>query len=134
MLDNDVEAVGGFRIDQVATQVEKAFPFLPNVVLMHFGSNDAVQDYDVAHAHERLGALIDRVFSAIPGVTVVVSTLIPSLDATVESRIQVINSNIPAMVQSRVDQGKKVQLVDMHDGLITAADHFDSLHPNDGRS
>lgn len=133
MLDNDVEAVGGFRIDQVAVQAEKALPWLPNVVLMHFGNNDGIQDYDVAHAHERLGALIDRVISAIPGVTVIVSTLFLCTDPVFEARIQVLNANIPGMVKTRVNQGKKVQLIDMHDDTFTTSDHFDSIHPNDGK-
>lgn len=132
MLDNDVEAVGGMRIDEVAVQAENALPWLPNVVLMHFGNNDAIQDYDFAHAHERLGALIDRILRAVPGVTIMVATLISSTDPVVQARMDVINANIPGMVQSRVNKGKKVQLVNMN-GLLTADDHYDSIHPNDGK-
>lgn len=135
MLDNDVEAVGGLRIDEIALLMEDSLPWLPNLVLMHFGSNDATQNHDVSTAHERLGALIDRVVHAVAGVTVIVSTLIPSTNPTWEANIDIINANMPAMVETRVNQGKKVQLVDMHSGYITSADiSDDNLHPTDGKN
>jgi len=56
--------------------------------------------------------------SAVPGTVVLVSTLIPNLNAATEANIEIINANIPAMVQSRVDAGAYIQLVDMHDGKL----------------
>jgi lysophospholipase L1-like esterase len=135
MVDDDVEGHPGFRIDQVAEAAENALPFLPNLVIMHVGTNDAVQDYELDTAAERFGALIDRVLSAIPGVVVLVSTIIVNLNAGFEANIETINSQIPAMVAERANAGKYVYLVDMHDGYITTSDIHtsDKTHPTDGK-
>jgi hypothetical protein len=75
-----------------------------------------LQNYEVSTAHERLGSLLDRILSAVPGTVILVSTLIPNTDAPTEANIEIINSNIQAMVQSRVAAGSLIQLVDMHNG------------------
>ena len=48
-------------------------------MLLHVGTNDMVQDKDVANAPARLTTLIDRLFAAIPGVTIIASTLLPKV-------------------------------------------------------
>lgn len=85
-------------------------------------------------AQDRLGVMIDRINSALPNTVVLVSTLIPNLDATANTNVNIINGAIPAMVQQRADAGALVYLVDMNDGYITAADitKSDGTHPTDG--
>ena len=98
------------------------------------GTNDAIQSYQVSTAQDRLGAMIDRINSALPNTVVLISTLIPNLNAVAEANIQTMNAALPAMVKLRTDAGALVYLVDMHNGYITDADltQSDGTHPTDG--
>lgn len=102
--------------------------------MWYLGTNDALQDYEVSTAQDRLGAVIDRINSALPNTVVLVSTMIPNLDAATEANIETINAAMPAMVKQRADAGALVYLADMHNGYITDADitQSDGTHPNDG--
>jgi hypothetical protein len=98
------------------------------------GTNDAIQNYEVSTSQDRLGAMLDRVHSALPETVVLVSTLIPNLNAATQANIDIMNAAIPAMVQQRADAGELVYLADMDNGYITDADitTSDGTHPTDG--
>lgn len=102
--------------------------------MWYLGTNDALQDYEVSTAQDRLGAVIDRINSALPNTVVLVSTMIPNLDAATEANIETINAAMPAMIKQRADAGALVYLADMHNGYITDSDitQSDGTHPNDG--
>ncbi|CZT02070.1 uncharacterized protein RAG0_09396 [Rhynchosporium agropyri] len=130
MVDNDVEAWGGFIIDQVAAKAENSIKFQPNIVLLHVGDNDMKLNFDVANAHNRLGTLVDRLFATIPGVTIIASTLLPS--SALAGREKIYNANLPGMVKSRQAAGKKILLVDMASSFFSLADiTSDGIHPTD---
>ena len=78
--------------------------------------------------------MIDRINIALPRTVVLVSTLIPNLNAAAEANIQTINAALPAMVKQRTDAGALVYLADMHNGYITDADltQSDGTHPTNG--
>ncbi|QMW26734.1 hypothetical protein G4B84_001979 [Aspergillus flavus NRRL3357] len=75
MNDNEVEATSGFRVDQVTQQAERPIPQQPNLILINAGTNDANQYHDttvdVYKTGERMGALLKRLFDAIPGTTII---------------------------------------------------------------
>jgi lysophospholipase L1-like esterase len=128
MIDNDVEGWPGARIDQVTEKAELSIPSQPNLVLLHVGTNDMLQDFNVSTAHLRLGALIDHLFDTIPGVTVICSTLLPNLNAAAETNAQFFNSKIPGLVTERQKAGKKILQADFSSfsaSLIGA----DGTHP-----
>ncbi len=135
--DPDHEGHSGKRIDEVATYLTTALPnYQPNIVTLHIGTNDMLQDYELSTAPTRLGSMIDQIISALPGVTVVVAQLIPntgvvaSSGVTIQSRVDAYNSAIPGVVQTRVNAGKHVYMVSM--STLTASDLSDGTHPNDG--
>ncbi|KAH8820735.1 SGNH hydrolase-type esterase domain-containing protein [Xylogone sp. PMI_703] len=132
MSDNQVEATPGDRLDQIQVKARLSLqPFMPNLVIIHAGTNDCIQNFSTATAPERLGDLIDEVLGTVPGTVVLVSTLIPNKVASTEACIQVFNAALPSVVKERTDAGKPVYLVDMHSGIITTADLSDDTHPND---
>ena len=131
MFDPDNEGYYGYRIDQVASLITGELAlYQPNVVLLHIGTNDLGQNYQVSTASTRLASLIDQIVAADPNVTVLVAQLICNSDATVESRITAYNNQIPAIVQARANAGKHVYLVNM--GALTTDDLNGGLHPSDG--
>ncbi|WP_394846010.1 SGNH/GDSL hydrolase family protein [Pendulispora brunnea] len=129
--DIDNEGHSGWRIDQIAANIDGWLgTYKPQIVLLHIGTNDMNQNYNVATAPDRLSALIDQIANDVPGVTIVVAQIVPALDATINGRIVTFNNAIPGIVQNKVSQGKKVRLVDMYHALGNA-DLADTLHPND---
>ncbi|PBP15648.1 hypothetical protein BUE80_DR013629 [Diplocarpon rosae] len=130
MLDNDVEGWPGYTIDQVATKASLSIPLQPNLVLLNAGTNDCIQNLDITNAANRLGTLINTLFSSIPGVTVIASTLLPSVNY--DTRVQSVNSMIPAVVAALQAQGKKVLYVDFHSMSFSTDDIGpDGTHPTE---
>src|SRR5581483_5307003 len=126
--DHDHEGHSGWRIDQIdANIVGWLGTYHPHTVLLHIGTNDISQNYDLPNAPNRLSALIDHITNTLPSAEVFVAQIIPlSYDA---AQLQAFNAAIPGIVQSKVAAGKHVHLVDMYDALTTA-DLQDGVHPN----
>ena len=126
--DHDHEGHSGWRIDQIdANIVGWLNTYQPHTVLLHIGTNDISQNYDLPNAPNRLSALIDHITNTLPSAEVFVAQIIPlSYDA---AQLQAFNAAIPGIVQSKVAAGKHVHLVDQYDALTTA-DLQDGVHPN----
>lgn len=101
-------------------------------MLINAGTNDCVQNDAVDTAHERMGSLLDKLFSEIPGTTVVLSTLLVNADDDVDARVGVVNDGYRELVRSQRAAGNKVVLAEMNDGsYITREDLVeDGIHPN----
>ncbi|KAM0702010.1 hypothetical protein Q7P35_010920 [Cladosporium inversicolor] len=132
MADNECEGWPGFTISQVAVKAELSIPSKPNLVLLHVGTNDAVQNVDIQHAGDRLGSLIGRLFDAIPGVTIVASTLLPNANPKTQANVKIHNGQIPSVVQKRQANGKHIVQVDFSSSSFSLSDLSpDGTHPTD---
>ncbi|WP_433615815.1 AbfB domain-containing protein [Dactylosporangium sp. CA-139114] len=94
-------------------------------MLIHLGTNDVVQNYDLGNAPARLSALIDHVRTAAPGADVFVASIIPLADAGREAAANAFNATIPGIVAGK---GAKVHFVDMH-AALGPGDLADGVHP-----
>ncbi|GIM97388.1 cellulose binding domain-containing protein [Paractinoplanes toevensis] len=127
--DHDHEGHPGWRIDQIDANITGWLgATTPRTVLLHIGTNDILQNYNVSSAPNRLSTLIDHITAAAPNADVFVATIIPLSSASQESAARVFNAAIPGIVQSKVNAGKHVHLVDMH-AALTTADLIDGIHP-----
>lgn len=132
MADNECEGWPGYTIAQVAAKAELSIPSQPNLVLLHVGTNDAVQNLDIQHAGDRLGNLIDRLFDAIPGVTIIASTLLPNAIPKTQANVNIYNRKIPDVVQSRQANGKHIIYVGFSSSNFGLSDlSSDGTHPTD---
>ena len=130
--DHDHEGHSGWRIDQIdANIVGWLNAQQPHTVLLHIGTNDILQNDDVANAPNRLSALIDHITATAPTAEVFVATIIPIGLSGFEPNVDAFNAAIPGIVASKVSAGKHVHLVAMHSALTTA-DLQDGIHPNAG--
>ncbi|BCY11438.1 ricin-type beta-trefoil lectin domain protein [Actinoplanes sp. L3-i22] len=127
--DHDHEGHSGWRIDQLdANIVGWIQQANPRTILLHIGTNDIGQNYDVANAPARLGALIDKIRANAPQVQLFVAQITPTANAANEQKTQTFNAALPGLVAAK---GPLTHLVDMHSALTTA-DLADGLHPNAG--
>ncbi|MFI7630664.1 lectin [Microbispora rosea] len=127
--DHDHEGHPGWRIDQIDANINGWLRNSnPRTVLLHIGTNDVLQNYNVSGAPQRLSTLIDHITAAVPNADVFVATIIPLSNSGQESAARTFNAAIPGIVQSKVNSGKHVHLVDMHSKLTTG-DLIDGIHP-----
>jgi lysophospholipase L1-like esterase len=127
--DHDHEGHPGWRIDQVdANVVGWLNTYRPHTVLLHIGTNDILQNHDLATAPDRLSALIDRITTTAPDAEVFVAQITPLGWSDGDAAVNSFNAAIPGIVQAKVNAGKNVHLVDMHSAL-TVADLEDGVHP-----
>jgi len=130
--DHDHEGHPGWRIDQIdANIVGWLQSFTPHSVLLHIGTNDVLQNFNLSTAPTRLSTLIDHITNTAPTAEVFVAQITPLSNANQDAAARTFNSAIPGIVQSKVNAGKHVHLVDMHSALTTA-DLTDGIHPTAG--
>ena len=120
----------GYRIEDIANEVETWFGAQePDHILLMIGTNDILQNHQLPTAPGRLSALIDQITTFRPSADLVVSSLPPLSDPSLDVKVQQFNSTIPAIVEGKVNQGKSVSFVDVYPALTTA-DLRDGIHPN----
>ncbi|SNY24062.1 ricin-type beta-trefoil lectin domain protein [Paractinoplanes atraurantiacus] len=130
--DHDHEGHPGWRIDQIDANITRWVQATgPRTVLLHIGTNDILQNYNVGSAPSRLSTLIDHITAAAPAADVFVATLIPLASSGQEAAARTFNAALPGIVQSKVNSGRRVHLVDMH-AALTTADLIDGVHPTAG--
>jgi lysophospholipase L1-like esterase len=128
--DHDHEGHSGWRIDQIDANIAGWLrTYTPHTVLLHIGTNDVLQNHDVAGAPARLSGLIDHIVAAVPAAEVFVATIIPIANSGQEADARGFNAAVPGIVQSKAGAGEHVHLVDMH-AALTTADLADGVHPN----
>ncbi|KAJ6445943.1 carbohydrate esterase family 3 protein [Purpureocillium lavendulum] len=133
MVDNDNEGWSGFRIGQVEGKARASVPGIkPNLFTINAGTNDCAQGYDIDGAGARMGGMLDYLWGASPGSTVILSTLLLNLNATKEACVERVNEQFKTLAKDKATAGKRIVLVDMHasDGP-QKGDMADDTHPND---
>ena len=127
--DHDHEGHPGWRIDQIDANINGWLgSAAPRTVLLHIGTNDVLQNYNLAGAPGRLSTLIDHITATVPAADVFVATIIPLSSASQESAARTFNAAVPGIVQAKANAGKRVHLGDMH-AALTTADLIDGIHP-----
>ncbi len=125
--DDDHEGHPGWRIDQIAARAGGWLEtYRPEVVVVHLGTNDMIQNHDVATAPERLAALCDRILAVRPGIRIYVSSLVASSDPVVDARIDAFNARLPELLAGR----RGVVFVDQH-AAMDRRELTDNVHPTD---
>lgn len=132
MADPDNEGHGGWRIDQVAASADGFLAaYQPQVVLLNAGTNDTLQNYDLANAPARLRALVAQVVADRPDAVVVFSTLMPSRDAANNAEVEAFNAELPAIAADETAAGHRVYLADLNAAVTVDDIGSDGIHPTD---
>jgi hypothetical protein len=125
-----VEGWPGYTIDGdngIYNKADSSVPqYKPNVILLNAGTNDATGNIP-GGAGDRLERLVRMCLQKSPGVTIVLSTLLPN--AIAPDNVVDINAQYRALAAKLQLEGEKVQIAEMHDGFITLDDIWDGTHP-----
>ncbi len=134
--DGEHEGHGGALVTTVADQNQLP-PWLaatdPDVVLMHFGTNDVWSNRPTEAILAAYTTLVGQMRAQNPAVTVLVAQLIPMNPngcAECGARVQALNAAIPAWAASVATEQSRVVVVDQWTGFTTATDTYDGVHPN----
>jgi lysophospholipase L1-like esterase len=127
----DHEGHSGWRIDMIDANIEGWLDtYQPDIILLHIGTNDCIQNYQFDTIGDRLSALIDKITDRSPDAVLVVALITPLTNPTYDQRVQDYNALIPDLVAEKVAEGRMVTLVDMYDAGVTLTG--DGIHPNQG--
>jgi lysophospholipase L1-like esterase len=128
LADKNHEGHSGYRIDQIRRSIDGWIgSYQPDVVLLLIGTNDVLQDYQLAGAPNRLADLVDRVHALRPATKIFVSSLPPIATASDNSQADAYNAAIPTVVQARALAGRPIWFVNGNASL-TASDLADGVH------
>ena len=148
-VEQDHEGNHGDIITQVTTRAKASVrAWLPNVVLINAGTNDATGDgstVPVVGTGERMQKLINAIFAEVPNAVVVLSTLLPNLRVLgngkeAQVNVDIINDEFRRLYRTYVpiddktgeevpNPAFKVVLAEMA-GFIEPGDIWDKTHPN----
>lgn len=124
--DRNHQGHSGWRIDQIDANITTWLQNTPaDTILLHIGTNDMM---NASGAPARLSALLDKITTSAPEAHVFVATLVPL--SFNDAAVRGFNAAIPAIVQSKVDAGRNVHLVEEMYGALTMGDLADGVHPN----
>lgn len=130
MTNNENEGHNGKLITEIASYATDSLKLLPNLILLHAGTNDLNRPVDPEAAPERLGQLIDQIMTACPNSTLLVAKIVPSADPNTMKRIKIFNDAVENLSSKYQKAGTQLLVVEMTD-YVKVEDLFDSLHPND---
>ncbi|MFC7533385.1 SGNH/GDSL hydrolase family protein [Actinoplanes sp. GCM10030250] len=135
--DGENEGHGGFLVTNVASQ-NQLVGWLsasdPDVVLMHFGTNDAWSNLSTATILAAYTRLVEQMRVSNPRMKIIVAQIIPLNPPTCTDcgqRVVNLNAAIPAWAASLSTAASPITVVDQWTGFNTATDTYDGVHPND---
>ncbi len=135
--DGDNEGHGGALVTAVADQNQLPgwlSATHPDIVLMHFGTNDVWSNRATGTILAAYGKLVDQMRASNPNMRVLVAQIIPMNPSTCPEcaqRVVDLNNAIPGWASSKSTAQSPVTVVDQWTGFSTATDTSDGVHPND---
>ncbi|SDZ45532.1 GDSL-like Lipase/Acylhydrolase family protein [Micromonospora pattaloongensis] len=134
--DGDNEGHGGYLATTVANQNQLPgwlSATRPDIVLMHFGTNDVWSNIPPATILDAYGRLVDQMRASNPGMKILVARIIPMAPtncADCAQRVVALNNAIPAWAAGKTTAQSPITVVDQWAGFSTGADTYDGVHPN----
>ena len=131
--DNESESFSGYTLEQIAEKAAAAVPkYKPNLVLIDAGTNNCNRGGTVADLGRKMTALLEGIFAASKGASVVLATILANPDAKQDACRVDANRQYAALVEDLAAKGRKVVLADMRSAQApTTRDLADGRHPND---
>jgi lysophospholipase L1-like esterase len=135
--DGDNEGHGGYLATNIANQ--NLLPgwlsaTLPDVVVMHLGTNDVWSSIAPATILAAFSTLVAQMRASNPNMKILVAQILPmnpSTCADCASRVVAFNAAIPAWAAGISTAASPVTVVDQWTGFSDATDTYDGVHPND---
>jgi hypothetical protein len=105
---------------------------LPNVILLHVGTNNCIgaqDDATIERAGDDYIRLLDYLYDNSPDVTIIVSTLLPNADVFGNYYVDVLNKRI-RNIAIAMRRTRKMVLAEMAENYISLDELVDGTHPS----
>lgn len=124
-----------FTLDNILSQniAGTSIPNVPDMVLMHLGTNDLGHGHATSQIQADLGAVIDRFRASSPKVVVMLAQITPLDPGRVGawgSNVPALNAVIPGIAAGKSTADSPVLVVDQFTGFDAMQDTMDGAHPN----
>ncbi|GAA2601769.1 hypothetical protein GCM10010435_96380 [Winogradskya consettensis] len=135
--DGENEGHGGFLAASVAEQNQLPAwlsASSPDVVLMHFGTNDVWSNIPATTILAAFTKLVGQMRTQNPAMKIIVAQIIPmnpSSCTECAQRVVTLNAAIPAWAASLTTTASPITVVDQWTGFDTTTDTYDGVHPSD---
>ncbi len=128
--DPDHEGHSGWRIDQIDSIIEGVFDQEadPDIILLLIGTNDYGQNYDTAHATNRLESLVAKMAVYRPYAKIIVANLLVRGEPYNTQIQTTFNPYLPGLVQRQRALGREAYFDDLR-SAVPLSDFPDQLHP-----
>jgi len=127
--DEDHEGHWGLRIDEILFKIHTwVRDSMPDVALIHLGTNDLLQDQDLSGTFNELAQIINILRKHNPTITLLVAKLIPS-NRKMEA-LEEFNEKLPAFLDGLQKKGSRIKIVDHTKNFDVAKHTWDGVHPN----
>ncbi|KAF2272998.1 SGNH hydrolase [Westerdykella ornata] len=106
----------------------------PDVVVMHLGTNDMVQNKKIPDVLAAYSTLVDQMRASKPNMQIIFSQLIPmrpDMFNGANARITELNKAIATWAPQKSTQRSPIIVVDNNSGFNVTTDTYDGEHPND---
>ncbi|KAL7623322.1 hypothetical protein AAE478_007003 [Parahypoxylon ruwenzoriense] len=114
-VDNDVEAYGGKKVQEMHQYAKKIVPrTLPNLFVINLGTNNLLQNKDVDKVGQQMEAMINYLLSASNQSTVILSTMLTNKVPNLEPKVLDMNQQYRDIMKNFEAEGKPVILAEMH--------------------
>lgn len=127
MVDNDHEGHSGEYLATINVYWRNSIRALPNLVLVHAGTNNMDKNRDLDIAIDLMTSIVDGLFQNSPDVTVLVAPVIWANNPAMQANTDRFNPQVEDLIDKRQKQGKKILPVHVD---ITKSDLSDDKHPN----
>lgn len=129
--DKDHEGHPGWRIEQIDAEInEWMSKSIPDIVLLHVGTNDVNQNFDRPGMINRLESLARNIVNKLPeDGKLYLSKLMTENNQEWDNVIRDFNQQVESLAEKLINEGLPVYLVDMY-SVITLNDLSDGTHPN----
>jgi lysophospholipase L1-like esterase len=130
--DMDHEGHWGWRADQVLARVDNwAAKNVPDIVLLHLGTNDIGGGQDIEETVGEIEEIIMTIRKHNPKVKVLLAQIIPMANEAINERIKKFNEQLESLAESICTEESPVILVNHFDGFDSQSDTYDGVHPNE---
>lgn len=135
--DGENEGHGGYLATNVAGQnllVDWLAATHPDVVMMHFGTNDVWSNLSPDTILAAFTTLVNQMRASNPRMKILVAQILPmkpSNCADCGQRVINFNATIPAWAKSLTTAASPITVVDQWTGFDDDTDTYDGVHPND---
>ena len=135
--DGENEGHGGYLATNVANQgllVDWLAATHPDVVMMHFGTNDVWSNLSPDTILAAFTTLVGQMRASNPHMKILVAQILPmnpSNCADCAQRVINFNAAIPAWASAQTTAASPITVVDQWTGFNDATDTYDGVHPND---